>query len=136
MSLYTTLPNVDHEGHDTTPPDERFTLLGPLVDYTVTGNTLLLYCGPSTLALTLLADDLVRVRFALHGTFEDDEPFSYALDPRHPPAKAGVEVCEYGSMGVWEKNEDRRWRIAKHLMNFASERRNRTIPLACQSPAR
>ncbi len=46
-----------------------YTLLGELESFEQSGRTLLLKCGNSVLALSVLAPDIIRVRFAPQGTF-------------------------------------------------------------------
>ncbi len=70
-------------------PDDRFTLLGDAASAEIVGSTLVIDCGGPRLAVSLLADDLARVRLAPtgdftvqgHGADADDTPFSYALVP-------------------------------------------------------
>ena len=70
-------------------PDERFTLLGDATSARVVGSTVLVRAGDAALAVSLLGDDLARVRVAFdgdlaasgHGAGPDETPFSYALTP-------------------------------------------------------
>ena len=71
-----------------TLPDGRFTLLGDLTGFEAHGSTLVLSAGTPRLAVTVLADDVLRIRLAPGGDFREAghgadaaaTPFSYALD--------------------------------------------------------
>ncbi len=72
-----------------TLPDDRFDLVGDATSAEVTGSTVVVRTGEAAIAVTLLADDLARVRVVPDGDFErwghgagpDETPFSYALQP-------------------------------------------------------
>ena len=107
MSTYSGVPAAPPR--PVTPPlaDDRFTLLGAVTGYEVVGSTLVLDCGGPRLAVSFLADDLLRVRLAPtgdfrasgHGADADDLPFSYALDPERRWAGVAVRVQE--AEGEW-----------------------------------
>ena len=88
-------------------PDDRFTLLGDALGATVVGSTVVVDCGGPRLAVSLVADDLARVRLAPSGDFRasghgadaDDTPFSYALDPDR--AWDGVEINLVDEGAAW-----------------------------------
>lgn len=101
MSTYAAAPAAPPRAFATLP-DRRFTLLGDVAGHEVVGRTLVLDCGGPRLAVTFLADDVLRVRLAPtgdfraagHGADADDEPFSYALDPavRFPGHRPTVQA--------------------------------------------
>ena len=86
-------------------PDDRFTLLGDASAAQIVGSTLVVDCGGPRLAVSLLADDLARVRlaptgdFALtgHGADVDETPFSYGLDPDRQWDGPTLELVDEGA---------------------------------------
>ena len=86
-------------------PDDRFTLLGDLTGFEVRGATLVLDAGGPRLAVTVLADDVLRVRLAPtgdfrtsgHGADAEQTPFSYALAGRHDWPHDTISVRDLGA---------------------------------------
>ena len=87
-----------------TLPDDRFTLLGDVTSFEVRGSTLILDAGGPRLAVTVLADDVLRVRLAPtgdfraagHGADADQTPFSYALDADRDWPRDTLSVRDLG----------------------------------------
>ena len=104
MSTYSGLPAPPRHPVASVP-DDRFTLLGDAIGAEVVGSTLVIDCGGPRLAVSLLSDDLARVRLAPSGDFEvlghgadaDDQPFSYALDPDRTWQGVPMTLVDEGS---------------------------------------
>ncbi len=105
MSTYRPAAEAAPSPAFTVLPDSRFTTLGGLAGYEVRGSTLVLDAGGPRLAVTLLADDLARVRFAPggdfraagHGADAHETPFSYALAPGRAWNYGDLDVEDTGA---------------------------------------
>ncbi len=95
-----------------TLPDERFTVLGALTGYRVEGSTLFLEAGGPLLAVTFLDADVLRVRLAPSGRFDEAEPFSYAVDDGYPWPHPAIAVDDRGDHLIVE-TERMRLRVEK-----------------------
>ena len=103
MSTYSGQPAAPPRSYATLP-DDRFDLLGGATAARVVGSTLVVQTPDAALAVTLLADDLARVRVVPGGDFErsghgagpDETPFSYALQPGASWDGVSVELQDNG----------------------------------------
>ena len=85
--------------------DDRFALLGDADSAEIVGSTLVVRAGDAALAVTLLADDVARVRVVPDGDFErsghgagpDDTPFSYALAPGQTWDGVAIDLQDGGA---------------------------------------
>ena len=111
-----------------TLPDDRFTLLGDLTGFEVRGATLIVAAGTPRLAITVLADDVLRVRLAPTGDFRDAghgadaaaTPFSYALDPDRAWPHDTISVRDHGDE-LRVETEALRIRVAKSPLRLHVE---------------